>query len=48
MCLVLALKLMERLLTRLCAYNKSHGREDKDNQERQIEERCEIACNQQV
>ena len=47
MCLVLALKLMERLLTWLCAYHKGHGREDEGNQERQIEERSKMACNQQ-
>ena len=46
--LILALQLMERLLTRLCGYDESHGRENKGNQERQIEERCKIACNQQV
>ena len=48
MCLVLALQLTERLLTWLCGYDESHGREDEDNQECHIEERCEIACNQQV
>ena len=46
--LILALQLMERLLTWLCAYHKSHGRENEGNQERQIEERREIACNQQI
>ena len=46
--LILALQLMECLLTWLCAYHKSHGREDEDNQKRQIEERRKIACNQQV
>ena len=46
--LVLALQLMESLLTWLCAYHKSHSREDKDNQECHVEERCEIACNQQI
>ena len=46
--LVLALQLMEHLLTWLCAYHKSHGREYEGNQDCQIEERCEIACNQQV
>ena len=48
MVLVLALQLTERLLAWLCAYDKSHGREDEDNQECQIKERCEIACYQQV
>lgn len=48
MCLVLALQLTERLLTWLCGYDESHSREDEGNQERQIEERSEIACYQQV
>ena len=48
MCLVLALQLMERLLTWLCAYHKSHGREDEGNQECHIDEWREITCNQQV
>lgn len=48
MCLVLALQLMERLLAWLCGYDESHGREDEGNQERHVDEWCEIACNQQV
>ena len=45
--LILARQLMERLLTWLCGYDESHGREDEGNQECQIEERSKIACNQQ-